>query len=48
MRRWLTLAIARHDGICANLRFDYLAQWLWRQVARAGTAHCPEARSRRR
>lgn len=33
MRRWLTLAVARHQGICANVRFDFLAQWLWRQVA---------------
>lgn len=33
LRRWLTLAIARHEGICAHVRFDFLAQWLWRQVA---------------
>ncbi len=43
MRRWLTLAIARHDGICANLRFDYLAQWLWRQVAALVPRTRPEA-----
>ena len=23
-----------HRGICANLRFDFLAQWLWQQIAR--------------
>ena len=34
MRRWLSLAIADARGICANVRFDFLAQWLWRQVAR--------------
>ena len=33
LRRWLTLAIARDAGLCANVRFDFLAQWLWRQVA---------------
>lgn len=30
----LTLAIADHDGICANVAFDFLARWLWRQIAR--------------
>ncbi len=34
LRRWLTLAIAREQGICANVHFDFLAQWLWRQIAR--------------
>ena len=34
IRRWLSLAIADARGICANVRFDFLAQWLWRQVAR--------------
>ncbi|ODU10232.1 MAG: exodeoxyribonuclease V subunit gamma [Rubrivivax sp. SCN 71-131] len=33
MRRWLTLAIARAQGIGANLRFHFLAQWLWRLLA---------------
>ncbi|MFI4889367.1 MAG: exodeoxyribonuclease V subunit gamma [Steroidobacterales bacterium] len=32
--RSLTLAIADHDGICANVSFDYLARWLWRQISR--------------
>ena len=31
--RSLTLAIADHDGICANVNFDYLARWLWRQIS---------------
>ena len=34
VRRVLTLAIADHDGICANVRFDFLARWLWQQVGR--------------
>lgn len=34
MRRWLSLCLAEHQGICANVRFDYLAQWLWAQMAR--------------
>ncbi|MFZ2649414.1 MAG: exodeoxyribonuclease V subunit gamma [Burkholderiaceae bacterium] len=34
VRRSLTLAIADHDGICANVQFDFLARWLWRQIGR--------------
>ena len=34
VRRALTLAIADHGGICANVRFDFLARWLWQQVGR--------------
>jgi len=34
MRRHLSLAVAEAQGICANLHFDFLAQWLWRQIAR--------------
>ncbi len=34
MRRHLTLAVADRDGICTNLRFSYLAQWLWTQIGR--------------
>jgi len=34
LRRWLSLAVADARGICANLRFDYLAQWLWQQIGR--------------
>jgi exodeoxyribonuclease V gamma subunit len=34
VERSLTLAIADSDGICANVGFDYLARWLWRQISR--------------
>lgn len=34
MRRRLALAIADARGVCAGVDFGYLAQWLWRQVAR--------------
>ena len=34
LRRHLSLAVADERGICANLRFDFLAQWLWQQIAR--------------
>ena len=34
IQRQLTLDIARARGICMNLRFCYLAQWLWQQAAR--------------
>ncbi|BAL97091.1 exodeoxyribonuclease V subunit gamma [Rubrivivax gelatinosus] len=33
LRRRLTLEFAQVEGVCAHLRFDYLAQWLWRQIA---------------
>ena len=34
VRRHLSLAIADDQGVCANVRFAYLAQWLWQQIAR--------------
>ena len=34
LRRHLTLALARRHGICANVRFGYLAQSLWQWIAR--------------
>ncbi len=34
LRRDLTLRIARAQGICANVQFGYLAQWLWLCIAR--------------
>ena len=34
LRRHLSLAIADAHGICANVEFGFLAQWLWRQIAR--------------
>ncbi|MFO1331507.1 MAG: exodeoxyribonuclease V subunit gamma [Rubrivivax sp.] len=33
-RRAIALAVADASGICANVGFAYLAQWLWQQVAR--------------
>ncbi len=34
MRRAITLQMARQFGVCANLRFGFLAQWLWATGAR--------------
>jgi len=34
MQRYLTLDLARNQGIAANLQFDYLAQWLWEQMGK--------------
>ncbi len=34
LRRDLNLAIAERFGICANVEFSFLAQWLWRQIGR--------------
>ena len=34
VQRSLALAIADRDGVCANVQFDYLARWIWRQIAR--------------
>jgi len=36
LRRHLMLAFAAHDGLCANVRFEFLAQWLWAQPQRSG------------
>ena len=32
VRRRVELAAAERFGICANVRFSFLAQWLWRQI----------------
>lgn len=32
LRRDLTLSMAARYGVCANVEFAYLAQWLWRQI----------------
>jgi exodeoxyribonuclease V gamma subunit len=32
VRRRLELDIARRHGVCANVNFRYLAQWLWAQI----------------
>ncbi len=34
VRRQLTLELARRHGVCANVHFGYLAQWLWQMIAR--------------
>lgn len=34
LRRRLELVIADREGICANVGFDYLAQWLWAQIGK--------------
>jgi exodeoxyribonuclease V gamma subunit len=34
VERSLTLAIADATGVCANVRFEFLARWLWRQIGR--------------
>lgn len=35
VRRHIELELARRRGICANVNFSYLAQWLWMQIGRA-------------
>jgi exodeoxyribonuclease V gamma subunit len=32
--RTLTLRLAHAHGVCANVRFSFLARWLWEQIAR--------------
>ncbi len=34
LRRDLTLSMATRHGVCANVEFTYLAQWLWRQIGK--------------
>jgi exodeoxyribonuclease V gamma subunit len=41
LRRRIELAVAEREGVCANVDFDYLAQWLWRQIG--GIIDVPEA-----
>ncbi|MDR2925194.1 MAG: exodeoxyribonuclease V subunit gamma [Azoarcus sp.] len=48
MRRYIELAMANRFGICAGVDFDYLAQWLWRQIGRvvevpAASPYAPDA-----
>jgi exodeoxyribonuclease V gamma subunit len=38
VRRRLTLALAQQHGICTQVRFSYLAQWLWLQASRVRSA----------
>lgn len=32
LRRRIELALTAHEGVCANVDFAYLAQWLWTQI----------------
>lgn len=41
MRRAVTLQVAQRFGVCANVRFSFLAQWLWEQGARVLTTAAP-------
>lgn len=34
LRRSVELAVADREGVAANLRFSYLAQWLWGQIGK--------------
>ena len=34
LRRDLTLGLADAHGVCANVAFAFLAQWLWRQIGK--------------
>lgn len=34
IRRCIELAVAQREGVAADLSFDFLAQWLWRQIGR--------------
>jgi exodeoxyribonuclease V gamma subunit len=34
LRQDLTLSMATRYGVCANVNFAYLAQWLWRQIGK--------------
>ncbi|SAL65268.1 exodeoxyribonuclease V subunit gamma [Caballeronia choica] len=48
VRRRLELDMAERFGICANVEFGYLAQWLWAQIGRVMTVpvHSPFAPDR--
>ena len=43
LRRDLTLAMGERFGICANVEFSFLAQWLWRQIGRVVPAVAAES-----
>ena len=43
VRRSVTLAIARAQGVCANVAFSYLAPWLWRQMGTLLPGVAPES-----
>lgn len=41
VRRRLELGYADRFGLCANIEFCYLAQWLWAQIARIDAINVP-------
>jgi exodeoxyribonuclease V gamma subunit len=41
MRTAVTLQMARRFGVCTNLRFGFLAQWVWEQGSRVLTTLAP-------
>ena len=43
IRRSVELAMADHNGICANIHFSYLGQWVWQQLGAvmATESHSP-------
>jgi exodeoxyribonuclease V gamma subunit len=47
-RRHIELELAARRGICANVNFSYLAQWLWEQIGRTidVPSHSPLATDR--
>ncbi|UDG82653.1 exodeoxyribonuclease V subunit gamma [Candidatus Vallotia lariciata] len=42
VRRRLELDYADWFGLCANIEFCYLPQWLWTQIARVEVVHAPQ------
>jgi len=42
-QRRLTLALARSQGVCANVAFSYLARWLWQQIVRLVPGVAPQS-----
>jgi exodeoxyribonuclease V gamma subunit len=43
LRRALTLELARSEGVCAQVRFEFLAPWLWSRLAGPGPRSSPFA-----
>lgn len=43
IRRQLSLDMARADGVCAQVEFFFLAQWLWRLMGRTLSGIAPQS-----
>jgi exodeoxyribonuclease V gamma subunit len=43
LRRALTLELSRFEGVCAQVRFEFLAPWLWSRLAGPGPRQSPFA-----